>query len=129
VIDPGRLRAIAAFADLSDDELAWLGERMDERSIRSGANLAEEGMPGYTFFAIEDGEARVLHGDREIRRLLPGDTFGESAIIGNGRRTADVVAATDLEVLAMPGTRFRELQTRLPELARSIEASTARYRD
>jgi CRP-like cAMP-binding protein len=129
VIDPDRLRKVSVFADLSEDDLAWVAERMDERSIHAGGRVTEEGMPGYTFFAIEDGEAQVLHGDREIRRLSPGDVFGEGAIIGDGRRTADVVAATDLDLLAMPGTRFRELQMEMPELAASIEVGSARHRD
>ena len=42
-----------------------------------------------------------MHGDEELRRLDSGDFFGEAAILGGGRRTADVVAETDLELLAM----------------------------
>ena len=129
MIGSDRLRKVSLFSDLSDEQLAWLGERMDERSIPAGGRATHEGTAGYAFFAIEEGEARVLHGDTEIRRLSAGDTFGEAAIIGDGRRTADVVATTDLEVLAMFGTRFRELQMELPELAASIEAAMRSHHD
>jgi CRP-like cAMP-binding protein len=60
----------------------------------------------------QEGEARVMRGDEEFRRLGPGDFFGEAAILGDGRRTADVVAETDLELLAMFGTRFRPCRWR-----------------
>jgi CRP-like cAMP-binding protein len=55
--------------------------------------------------------------------LGPGDFFGEAAILGDGRRTADVVAENDLELLTMFGTRFRVLQMEMPELAAMIEAT------
>ena len=78
---------------------------------------------GNAFFVIEHGETRVMHGHEELRRLGPGDFFGEVAILGDGRRTADVVAETDLELLAMFGTHFRVLQMEMPELAAMIEAT------
>ena len=63
-----------------------------------------------------------MHGDEELRRLGPGDFFGEAAILGDGRRTADW-SRIDLELLAMFGTRFRVLQMEMPELAAMIEAT------
>ena len=94
-----------------------------EEEARAGHAVTYEGASGYAFFVIEQGEARVMHGDEELRRLGPGDFFGEAAILGDGRRTADVVAETDLELLAMFGTRFRVLQMEMPELAAMIEAT------
>ena len=127
MIETDRVRKVRLFADLSDEDLAWLAERFEERSIREGDRAAEEGMPGYAFFAIEAGEAEVQHGDTEVRKLVAGDTFGEAAILGDGRRTADVVARTPLDLLVMHGTRFRELQMEMPDLAASIEAAMQQH--
>jgi len=128
-VDVERLRAVPLFADLDQEELDWLAERVSERSVSEGMSVTHEGVAGYAFFMIEDGEARVVHGEHEVRRLLPGDTFGEAAIIGDGHRTADVVAVTNLELLALFGTHFRELQMEMPELAERIEETMQLRRD
>jgi CRP/FNR family cyclic AMP-dependent transcriptional regulator len=128
-VDVERVRAIPLFAELGPDELDWLAERVSERSVPEGVSVTHEGAAGYAFFMIEEGEARVVHGDHEVRRLAPGDTFGEAAIIGDGHRTADVIAATNLELLAMFGTHFRELQVEMPEVAGRIEQAMEQHRD
>jgi CRP-like cAMP-binding protein len=118
-----RLSKIPLFDDLPEDQLASLASWLDEEGTKAGHGVTHEGTSGYAFFVIEEGQARVLHGDEELRRLGRGDFFGEAAILGDGRRTADVVAETDLELLAMFGTRFRALQMEMPELAAMIEAT------
>ena len=128
VIDPERLHVAPLFADLSDDDLAWLAERFDESLVAEGGRATHEGMAGYAFFVIESGEAEVQHGDTDVRRLGPGDTFGEAAILGDGLRTAYVVARTKLELLVMHGARFRELQMQMPDVAASIESAMQQHR-
>ena len=122
-VDVARLSEVPLFDDLSEDQRSSLASWLDEEETRAGHAVTYEGASGYAFFVIEQGEARVMHGDEELRRLGPGDFFGEAAILGDGRRTADVVAETDLELLAMFGTRFRVLQMEMPELAAMIEAT------
>jgi CRP/FNR family transcriptional regulator, cyclic AMP receptor protein len=122
-VDVARLSKIPLFDDLPEDQLASLALWLDEEATKAGRGVTHEGTSGYAFFVIEEGEARVMRGDEELRRLGPGDFFGEAAILGDGRRTADVVAETDLELLAMFGTRFRALQMEMPELAAMIEAT------
>jgi CRP-like cAMP-binding protein len=95
-----RLSKIPLFDDLPEDQLASLASWLDEEGTKAGHGVTHEGTSGYAFFVIEEGQARVLHGDEELRRLGRGDFFGEAAILGDGRRTADVVAETDLELLA-----------------------------
>ena len=48
--------------------------------------------------------------------------FGEIALVGEGLRTADVFADTEVRVIAMFGTRFRELQMLAPEVAERLDA-------
>jgi CRP-like cAMP-binding protein len=53
--------------------------------------------------------------------LGPGDVFGEMAFFGDGRRSAGVVADTDVRVLVMFGARFREMQLSMPDVAARLE--------
>jgi CRP-like cAMP-binding protein len=128
-VDVERLRAIPLFEGVGQEGLAWLAQRVSERSVAEGVSVTHEGSAGYSFFMIEEGEARVVHGDHEVRRLVAGDTFGEAAILGDGHRTADVIATTDLELLALFGTHFREVQMEMPELAARIEQTMELRRD
>ena len=73
------------------------------------------------FFVLEGGTAVVTHGGEAVAQLGPGDVFGEMAFFGDGHRTADVVAETQVRVLIMFGTRFRELQIELPDVAAELE--------
>ena len=43
------------------------------------------------------------------------------AFFGDGRRSAGVVAETDVRVLVMFGTRFREMESSMPEVAARLQ--------
>ena len=88
-VEVARLSKVPLFDDLSEDQRSSLASWLDEEEARAGHAVTYEGASGYAFFVIEHGEARVMHGDEELRRLRPGDFFGEAAILGDGRRTAD----------------------------------------
>lgn len=51
-----------------------------------------------------------------------GSPVGEMAFFGNSRRNAEVTAETGGRLLAMFGTRFRELQLELPAVAKRLQA-------
>jgi CRP-like cAMP-binding protein len=58
-----------------------------------------------------------------VRTLGPGDSFGELAILGDGRRTATVTTTSPAHVLVLFGTEFRRLQQEYPEAAERIESA------
>ena len=89
--------------------------------------LTSEGASGYSFFVLVDGEARVTADGVELGTLGPGDFFGETAILGGGRRSATVTTTTLSTLLFMFGTEFRQLQQAQPEIAAQLEAAMARH--
>jgi CRP-like cAMP-binding protein len=92
--------------------------------------LIQEGRGGYALFVLESGEARVERDGNEIRRMTAGEVFGEIALLGEGRRSADVVAISDVRILAMFGACFREMETEMPVVtARVRELAERRSRD
>ena len=122
--DPDRLRAIPLFAELQDDQLERLAEMFAVEEIgEAGRRLTPEGASGYLFYVIADGSAEVFHHDALVARLGPGDFFGEMAILGDGRRVADVVATSPMTLYAMFGTSFREMEAELPAVAEEIRTT------
>src|SRR5918999_837119 len=91
-----RLREVSLFAKLSDKDLKRLANSLNERSFSAGHEITAEGAEGIGFFLIESGEVSVSRGGEQIRKLGPGDYFGEMALIDQQPRSATVVADTDV---------------------------------
>jgi len=54
-VDPGRLKSIPLFADISDEELGQIATLAQEISVEAGRALVREGDFSYEFMAIEEG--------------------------------------------------------------------------
>ena len=119
--DPDRLSQVALFAGLTPDERERLSAWLDVDEFSAGKLLAREGAHDYAFFILDAGSARVERDGATVHKLGPGDVFGEVAFFRDGRRTASVIAETDVRVLTMFGSRFREMQKDLPGVAARIE--------
>jgi CPA2 family monovalent cation:H+ antiporter-2 len=120
--DPQRLSEIPLFEGLTGEQLEQIASWFDVEEHPAGTRLTREGASGYAFFILDQGRARVEHDGTAIDELRPGDAFGEMAFLSDGRRKADVFADTEVGVMAMFGTRFRELQALAPEVTQRLEA-------
>lgn len=86
-----------------------------------GATIVRAGDVGDTFYAILEGEARVVSpGGRVLNRLGPGDFFGEVSLLDGGPRTASVIAETPMVMLALSRRDFLSLLTAEPVVAGRI---------
>ncbi len=75
--------------------------------------ILRRGDPGRAFFVVLSGEVEVRLADVDNRtlpltRMGPGASFGEMALLRNQDVSADVVALSEVTVLAYPGDRFQE---------------------
>jgi CRP-like cAMP-binding protein len=118
-----RLRAVPLFSELSDDELERLAAWFTVRHEDEGTRITPEGASGYVFFVIDQGTVDVIRDAGVIASLGPGDYFGEMAILGDGRRVADVIATSPVTLFAMFGTAFRELDAGMPSVAETLRAT------
>ena len=117
--EPHRLRAIPLFADLEPDDLDRVASWLEIREESEGRRLTPEGASGYEFFVIEEGTADVNHEGAKIGSLGRGDFFGEMAMMGDGRRVADVVATSPITLVRdvrdpLPGARDDPARGRRP---------------
>jgi CRP/FNR family transcriptional regulator, cyclic AMP receptor protein len=115
-----RLEAIPLFASLAPEERELVGDLVDPVQAPAGHVVASQDAFGYSFFVIEEGTAEVRVDDVGVAQLGPGDFFGEIALLCTGRRTAAVVATSPMKLFSLFGHDFREIETRVPELAREL---------
>ena len=115
------LARIPLLSELSDDARAALAAVMETENSDTGHAVVTEGRPGYAFYVIASGHANVVHDGQPLRQLGPGEFFGEIAIMGEGRRTATVVATTPLITWVLFGTSFRGLENDRPEVAAALQ--------
>jgi len=89
-------------------------------ALRAGDELFRQGEPADLMYVLTTGEARILVGQREVERLLPGAIVGEMALIDRGPRSATVEAVTDCEFVCVDEKRFKFLVTETPGFALGI---------
>ena len=112
------------FAALSRQELGELAKATEDLEVEEGKTLTREGDLGREFFVIVDGDVSVKQDGNEIRRLGPGDFFGEIALIyDNARRTATVTAASPLRFFVLTRQSFRSLLDHQPEIEEKVMAA------
>jgi MFS family permease len=88
------LRACPMFAPLTLAQMEHLAARMTRVHYAEGITIIREGDPGDGFYLVTEGEVRVSQGERELRRMGPGSSFGEIALLRGVPRTATVEATT-----------------------------------
>ena len=103
------LQRVPLFSGLDPRELETIARTVHERTFDEGDTVAQQGEGGVGFFVIRDGEAKVEIDGNEVRRLGPGDHFGEIALIAEGPRTATITAATELRCYGLTPWEFRPL--------------------
>src|SRR5262245_6063134 len=86
-----------------------------------GQAIFREGDHGDWLYIIETGEVEVRksiagRGETPIRRLGPGDCFGEIALLGDHVRTASTRSLTSANVLALDRDACQALLSTLPPL-------------
>ena len=125
-----RLRQVSLFAKLSDKDLKRLAKGLSERTFPAGHEIAAEGREGVGFFLIESGEVSITRGGEHVRKLGPGDYFGEMALIDQGPRSATVTADTEVRCQGMTTFSFKPFVESHGEVAWPLlEALVTRLRE
>jgi glutaminase len=101
--------------------LATLRSLLTERRLPAGSMIFRADDAAQEIFLLLKGEVAVSirMDDGSARRLAtlpPGSTFGELAVLGEATRTADVMAQTDVTLMALDAARFHVLEQSQPAL-------------
>ena len=105
--DPADLATLEAFAGVDETTLEFLASACYEKHAEPGEPIVRRWDTDRDFYVILDGTVEVFVDTRIVRRLGPGDFFGELAAQDWGGgfgypRLADVVATAPLRLLVVP---------------------------
>jgi NADH dehydrogenase len=91
-----------------------------------GQVIFREGDRGDWLYVVTDGAVEVLktvpgRGEEPVRRLGPGECFGEIALVSDAARSATVRAVSATNVLAIDREAFQAMFSSLPPLRGFVE--------
>jgi CRP-like cAMP-binding protein len=119
------LKGVPLFSSCSQGELRGIAQLGTPVEAEEGAYLTEDGQPGREFFLVLEGSASCRSKGKQVNRFGPGDYFGELALLHGGRRTADVVAVTPMELLVLDVREFRSMLMTTPSIGVKMLAHLA----
>jgi CRP-like cAMP-binding protein len=94
------------------------------RDFPAGTVLFEEGQPGEDMYVVLTGKIEIRRKVGEIEHVLavlvPGDFFGEMAILNARPRSATAVTLVDSRLLQIDGRMFEAMLRARPEIALRI---------
>jgi hypothetical protein len=100
------LRRVGMLRLLPVPAIESLAMRLGRSRVPAQTDVFRKGDPGDGFYVIESGRVAVIDDGQEIRRLGPGDAFGEIALLRAVPRTATVRALEDTELATLSGPQF-----------------------
>jgi CRP-like cAMP-binding protein len=120
--EESRLKALAPFAELTVAERKMLAPMLDEHTAPPGATRVNQCDHGYEFMLIEEGTVDVCRDGEKIDTRVPGDFFGELAVLAvGGPRNATIVARTPVRLLTLTAHYMRSVHESIPALAERID--------
>ena len=120
------LARFGALDELGRDGRLELLPYLAERSYEEGHTVFRTGEEAQELLFVLDGKLRVeLHGS-EVCTLGAGELIGGLSLLLVGRRRCDLVAASEVQGLALERTTYVRLRTDAPALALAVQEAVLR---
>ena len=118
------LNAVPFLKTLSQKEIEEMAFNLNMRHFMKDETIINQGEPGKLFYLIFKGRVGVfrkkLFGKVALATLIPGEFFGEIALIENVPRTASVIGLEDGEMFTLNRESFEGVLLKNPEIATVI---------
>lgn len=112
-----------------DSELRSIEKQMKIVNHPAGHEIVVRGEGGVGFMIITDGTVTVKTVTGKSRKLGPGDSFGEMALLDHEGRSATITAETDVTLASIPEWNFKPFLKEHPEVAyRLLQTMSRRVR-
>src|SRR5260370_6686712 len=102
---------------LPESELWSIEKQMKTVKHPAGHEIVVKGENGVGFMIILDGTVTVATVQGKARRLGPGDSFAEIALLDHEGRSANIKADTDVSLATIPACDFKPFLKEHPEVA------------
>ena len=114
---------------LPESELRSLEKQVKMVNHPAGQHIMVRGDGGVGFMIITDGTVTVTTVQGKARKLGPGDSFGEMALLDQEGRSASVTADTEVTLATIPEWNFKPFLKEHPEVAyRLLQTLSRRVR-
>jgi CRP-like cAMP-binding protein len=126
------IRDLFLFSGLSDEQVAQIASLFATIRIEDGQILYSKGEAGHNFYIIyagSVGETRLIAGEKEETAILvPGDFFGEEALLFNRPHAATIQAQEPTTLLQLDSEQFDRLLREYPQVKSNL-VRTAQTRE
>jgi CRP/FNR family cyclic AMP-dependent transcriptional regulator len=126
-----KLRGLPMFSDLDSEAVETLAGMVTYRQVPKGAFIVTQNERGGCMYLLVSGRVKVSLASPDGKELAlsyleaPGH-FGEMSLVDSEPRSADVIAVTDVEVLALDAKDLSAAIQVQPRLALSLIATLSR---
>ncbi len=120
------LQQIDLFVTLQDEEKELLASQLEQRRVRAGQRIVEQGAEGQSLYVIAEGllEVRVMFEndgvEHKVAQVGPGDFFGEMSLLTGAPRSASVITLTDVIVYKIEKVHIEPILKARPLIAESL---------
>jgi CRP-like cAMP-binding protein len=123
------LKSAKLFKGLPEKELKAIEKELKVITHPAGHDIVVKGGSGVGFMIITDGTVTVTTDQGKKRKLGPGDSFGEMALLDHQGRSATIRADTEVTMATIPEWNFKSFLEVHPEVAyRLLQALSQRVR-
>lgn len=124
------LEGVPLFSRCSARDLKGVARHVETLDIGAGRDVVRQGDDGDALFVVLTGSLEVNRDGTVVRSLVPGDYFGELALLDPAPRAATVTATEATELAAISVRMFKVLLREIPGLGAKLLADlAARVRD
>ncbi len=121
-----QLEKMPLFQDLSRSDLRVLSQIVEQRTYEAGETVCRQGQQGTSMHIVQSGELCVLHMDpqgieRQVKRMGPGDCFGQTSLLLGEERDATVQAIKESTLLTLNKAEFDQLLDDRPSILRNLK--------
>lgn len=127
---PSLVPPVSIFSSLEKAAFGELLHLLTLARFHPNDRVVTQGATGTSLYFIARGEVNVVKRPGEnaaeihLARLGPGSLFGEMALLSDAPRTASVVAATEVDLLALSRSDVEALSQRTPQVAGAMARFT-----
>ena len=119
------LRAVPVFADLTDEFIGSLREKVELVRYTPGQVICRQGEAADAFYLVRIGFVKVSQarqgGEIILAYLSRGDYFGETGLLHGDVRTATCTALDHVELVRMGADDFNRMIEQFPEIRQKLK--------